>query len=117
MGMDSAIDLKTLERLRTLGGKDLLEKMVVLFTSHAESAIHAVAAGIASGDLESVRRAAHSLKSSAGSIGASRVRVLADHIESLAEQKNTEIHPILVDLENAYRRAKGRLTEELKKLQ
>ncbi len=113
MGTEVDIDVQSLERLRKLGGNELISKMVTLFTSHAESAIRDAAGGIASGDLEIVRRAAHSLKSSAGNLGALRVQAVADEIEQLAEQKAGNVRPLLTDLEKAYLRAKARLNEEI----
>ena len=105
------LDERTIEKLQKLGGRKLLSQMVELFTSHAESAIRDASSGLAQGNLDTVRRAAHSLKSSAGNLGATRVQILADEIEQLAEQEAGNIQPFLSDLQNAYLRAKDRLTK------
>ncbi len=112
--MESDIDVQALEKLRKLGGEDLVSKMVTLFTSHAEAAIRDAIAGLSNGNFESVQHAAHSLKSSAGNLGAWRVQHLSDRIEQMAEQGSGEIQPLLTELESAYLKAKGRLTQELR---
>ncbi len=108
------IDMRALERLRKIGGEAFLSKIVTLFVSHAEPAIKEAAACLRVGDLDSVQRAAHSLKSSAGNLGAQQLQSLAGRIEQLAEnQKAGEIQLLLADLEAAYLRAKARLAREL----
>jgi len=114
METQSDIDMQALNRLRKLGGDELLAKMVSLFTSHAESAIREAEAAASAGNLEIVRNAAHSLKSSAGNLGAQQVQDIADRIEQLAEQKSGEISTLLLDLEKAYLRAKGFLVREVR---
>ena len=113
MAMEADIDMRVLERLRKLGGEELLSKMVSLFTSHAEPGIREAATALSSGDFDGVQRAAHSLKSSAGNLGAQKVQDIADQIEQLAAQRSGEIPQLLIDLERAYLSAKGRLLREL----
>ena len=109
--MQTDLDERTIERLQKLGGRTLLSQLVELFTSHAESAIRDASSGLAQGNLDAVRRAAHSLKSSAGNLGATQVQMLADEIEQMAELEALDIQPVLADLERAFLRAKDRLTE------
>jgi HPt (histidine-containing phosphotransfer) domain-containing protein len=115
MGKESdAIDLSALARLRKLGGDELLSKMIDLFISHAEPAIEEAAAGIRSGDFDIVRRAAHSLKSSAGNLGAQHVQELAEAIEQLAENRNTAgLNESMTNLRSAYSEAKAQLCAEI----
>ena len=109
-----AIDGGALERLRKLGGDALLSKMVDLFISHAEPALEEVSAGVKSGDLEVVQRAAHSLKSSAGNLGAQRVQRLAERIEQSAEDRNAvELNELMTSLKHAYSEAKAQLCAEI----
>jgi HPt (histidine-containing phosphotransfer) domain-containing protein len=109
-----SIDPRALERLREIGGDALLAQIVALFVSHAEPAIKEAAAGLEAGDFESVQRAAHALKSSAGNFGAQRLQALAGRIEQLAAARDRrEMQPLLADLEAAYLRAKARLAEEI----
>jgi HPt (histidine-containing phosphotransfer) domain-containing protein len=114
MALEADIDMRALERLRKLGGNELLAKMVSLFTSQAEPGVREAATALSSGDFDGVQRAAHSLKSSAGNLGAQKVQDIADQIEQLAEQRSGEISALLTDLERAYLRAKDRLLREVK---
>ncbi len=115
MGKESdAIDVSALERLRKLGGDALLSRMVDLFISHAEPAIDEASAGAASGNFEMVRRAAHSLKSSAGNLGAKHVQRLAEEIEKTAEQHNVaELNELMASLKSAYAEAKTQLCAQI----
>jgi HPt (histidine-containing phosphotransfer) domain-containing protein len=115
MGKESdAIDVSALERLRKLGGAELLSRMVDLFISHAEPAIEEASAGVESGDFDIVRRAAHSLKSSAGNLGAQHVQRFAEIIEQSAENRNkAELNELMTDLKRAYSEAKALLCAEI----
>jgi HPt (histidine-containing phosphotransfer) domain-containing protein len=116
MGLESGIDMQALERLRILGGNELVSKMVQLFITHAESSMREAEICLAAGNLKRVQHAAHSLKSSAGNLGAQHVQDLAGQIELLSENKTGELQPLLAELEQAYLRAKGRLTEEIREV-
>jgi two-component system sensor histidine kinase/response regulator len=111
--MESDIEMQALVRLRKLGGEELIAKMVTLFTSQAESAIRETESGLSAGNFDSVQHAAHSLKSSAGNLGARRVQDLAGRIERLAEEGSGKIQPLLADLKAAYLKAKDRLAQEM----
>jgi HPt (histidine-containing phosphotransfer) domain-containing protein len=115
MGRESdSIDLSALTRLRQLGGDELLSKMVDLFISHAEPAIEEASAGLASGDLDVVRRAAHSLKSSAGNLGAQHVQRLAEMVELSAENRTTAgLNELMTSLKSAYSEAKAQLCAKI----
>jgi HPt (histidine-containing phosphotransfer) domain-containing protein len=60
--------------------------MVDLFFENGRERVAGVRDGLASGDLELAGRSAHSLKSSAATLGAARVRAVAGRIEDLLEQ-------------------------------
>ncbi len=111
--MESEIDAVALERLRRLGGEELIWDMVTLFTSHAESAIRQARDAVAAGDFDGVRRAAHALKSSAGNVGAQQLQDLAGRMEQMAEKGTGDIQPLMTDLESAYFRARDRLNQEI----
>ncbi len=113
--MESEIDTMALDRLRRLGGEELISNMVTLFISHAESAIRQAGNAVAEGDFEGIRRSAHALKSSAGNVGAQQLQDLADQMEQMAEKKAGGIQPLMTELEDAYLRAKDRLNREVQK--
>src|SRR2546422_10344193 len=100
MGDDTCIDGEALARLRRIGKEKLLHDMIDLFLQHAPNWISTAPAGQQTGDFESLERAAHSLKSSAGNMGARAVQELARKIEHLAEEKNhAAIAPLLDELD------------------
>lgn len=117
LGMEiesESIDMQALERLRRLGGNELVSRMSGLFLSHAAPAIREASEGLARGDLDKVGRAAHSLRSSAGNLGAQHVQDLANRIEQLCVEEDAEgIKALLIDLERAYLDAKDRLAKEM----
>jgi HPt (histidine-containing phosphotransfer) domain-containing protein len=108
------IEADVLEKLRQLGGDELLSEMVALFISHAESVIAEAVKGYEAGSFAMVGQAAHSLNSSAGNLGAYQLQALAGRMEHLAESHNSdEIKHLLAKLQDAYSAAKARLAEEI----
>lgn len=76
---DSAID-----RLARLGGDDLVRQMIELFLEHGPGRMAALVDGSGAGDAVRVERAAHTLKSTAGNLGAGRLQATAETVEALA---------------------------------
>jgi len=83
------LDQSMLNKLHEWGGAELRGKMVDLFFENGRQRVDAVKDGLASGDLELAERSAHSLKSSAATLGAARVRWVAGRIEELLEKGDT----------------------------
>ena len=81
---DRLVDPAALDRLRSWGGDVLLGRMITLFEELAPERVEALEDGLAAGDLERVERAAHSLKSSAGNLGADELRRQAGRVEEAA---------------------------------
>jgi HPt (histidine-containing phosphotransfer) domain-containing protein len=116
MGINSEaiIEADVLEKLRQLGGEELLSEMIALFTSHAESMIAEAVKGYETESFNLVRQAAHSLSSSAGNLGAYQLQSLAGQIERLAESRNSAtLKPLVAKLQDVYSAAKTRLAEEI----
>ena len=80
----SSID-KALARLEKIGGENLVRKMIAAFRSNSAQRLAAARQALAAGDLAALERAAHSLKSSAGNIGAVELVRLAAQIEDSAD--------------------------------
>jgi two-component system, sensor histidine kinase and response regulator len=76
------VDPTALRRLVSWGGEPLLDRMIELFGEVGTKRLAQIRAGLAEGDLEEVGQAAHSLKSSAGNLGADRLRQFAQMLES-----------------------------------
>lgn len=73
-----------LERLRRIGGEKLVRKMIASFSSNAARRVDDARAALEDRDYATLERAAHSLKSSAGNVGATELARQAAEIEQLA---------------------------------
>ena len=98
-------DETVLARLQRLGGVQLARRILALFLEYTPQRLEAARVGLQEGDLESVERAAHSLKSTSGHLRILTMQELAGNIERLAiaEQRAAIAEP-LHDLEAAFAR-------------
>ncbi|MFC1619709.1 Hpt domain-containing protein [Candidatus Neomarinimicrobiota bacterium] len=109
------IDDKAIERLRKLGGDNFVVELIDTFLMHVSQKMEEALTGEREGNLEAVERAVHSIKSSAGNLGAQQLQDLSAQIEQLAEDKQSKpIPPLMRDLEAAFARIQP-LLEEFKK--
>lgn len=105
----------TLQRLRELGGTAFVIELIDLFFSYVPGQLALACAA----DVRAVEQAAHSLKSSAGGIGAEALQELAARIELAARAgagRTPELAAWQSELESAYARVAPLLEEERKKL-
>ena len=82
-----AIDPEAIEQLRFLEDEDqpnVVAELVMLFVEHTPPKITAIREGIAQGDADAVKRAAHSLKGSSANVGATGMQDVCDQIEQAA---------------------------------
>ncbi len=108
------IDLAQLERLNEWGGAGLQQKMIRLFLANSPERIDQIREGISTDSSEKAEAGAHTLKSSAGNIGAQRVQRLAQDAESLAEAgRLDELQALFPTLEEEFQAACGALTRLL----
>jgi HPt (histidine-containing phosphotransfer) domain-containing protein len=84
MNESGPIDRSALERLEEWGGERLLYEMVRLFLENSPERMGQIRAGMDAQELDDVKRAAHSLKSSAHNVGAVHVARLAKELEGTA---------------------------------
>jgi HPt (histidine-containing phosphotransfer) domain-containing protein len=102
-GRDLLLDESALNKVRQIGGDDLLGRLIDSFLKHAPARVVAARAGEQAGDLGEVERATHSLKSTAGNLGARRLQYLAERIESLsAAQDPAAVTALLGDMETVF---------------
>lgn len=71
-----------LDRLLRVGDQDFVIEMIDLFLAHAPQRLDAATSAAATGDLVTVHRSAHSLKSTAANIGAMRLQAAAAQVEA-----------------------------------
>lgn len=106
-------DPAAIERLQRLGGTDFALKMVDLFLDYAARKISEARAALSAGNLEAVESAVHPLKSSAGNVGAARLRALATQAEDLARERQVEaVTTCLAELEAAFAAVKPVLEQK-----
>ena len=111
------IDLAQLERLNEWGGDDLQRKMIDLFLTHSIERLDQIREGISTGSSEQAETGAHTLKSSAGNVGAQRVQRLAQDAESLAEEgKLDELEALFPSLEEEFQAACNALRNVLERV-
>jgi two-component system sensor histidine kinase/response regulator len=82
--MGATIDLSVLENLRAYqreGQPDIVTRLIDLFLGQAPSHVEAVETALASGDADSLARAAHALKGASANLGATKMTSLAGDIE------------------------------------
>ncbi len=102
---DHKLEQVALGRLQRLGGVSLLREMLQLFLKHAPERIRAAREASLEGDFGKVEQAVHSLKSSAGNVGARSIQSLAESIERMAVGAEVEgIAPLVLDLQMAWER-------------
>lgn len=107
------LDDEALVRLDRIGGDEFVVEMIELFLEHAPGRIAAVRSALDAGDLPAVRQAAHSLKSTAASLGARVVQATAEAIELHARDgAATPIPPLLEELGGQYAQVRARLEVE-----
>lgn len=106
-----------LTQLMRLGGPHLMLKLIGLVLEGIPIRIAAARKGAAEGRWKAVEDAAHSVRSSAGNIGAAGLQAAAGKIEALAASGETASIPALLDdLDAAFSRVRVRLEEEERRL-
>jgi signal transduction histidine kinase/CheY-like chemotaxis protein/HPt (histidine-containing phosphotransfer) domain-containing protein len=115
-GEPPVIDETALERLARLRphGPDPVPEYVGLFLEEAPSQLAAVHTALAGADSDTVRRAAHTLKGSARTIGAAALAAIAEQIERHAREGALEAAAArAAALDAAYARAAAALAARL----
>ncbi|HEX6035847.1 MAG TPA: Hpt domain-containing protein [Anaerolineales bacterium] len=106
------IDKVTFEELKQMSGTDFINELIDAFLEDAPKMIQNMQTAVATRDVESFRRNAHSLKSNAYTFGATELGALSKELEFLAKENNLEVG----DRFAALREALGKVVEELKGL-
>jgi two-component system sensor histidine kinase/response regulator len=108
------IDHKTIDGLRDIGDDELLVDLFELFTETAASLIGKMKAALISADPDALKTAAHTLRGSAGNIGASSMQAMATHLEIFGKNKQIEpVLPLLTRLEIDFDRFKKVFEEDV----
>jgi HPt (histidine-containing phosphotransfer) domain-containing protein len=100
---DALVDAEVLARLATSIGARALAEVLDLFLSNGPQRIEEARDGAEQGDLESATVALHSLKSSAGMLGAARLERIARSLEQVARaRRQDELAARMPELERAW---------------
>jgi HPt (histidine-containing phosphotransfer) domain-containing protein len=109
------IDLQAWETMKSMTDSVFLVELIDVYLNDSPQLIEQMRLGLASGDVETVRRAAHSLKSNSASFGANRLANAARELEMIArggtldgagsrfeavEAEFTQLLPVLTELKN-----------------
>jgi len=107
MTHDLDLDSSAIIRIRRIGGDPLVAKMIASFLDHAPNRIESARRGGLAGDLGMVARAAHSLKSTAANVGASRLQRICTELETAAAgMDEAGVAHLLEQLGPAFERAR-----------
>jgi CheY-like chemotaxis protein/HPt (histidine-containing phosphotransfer) domain-containing protein len=79
------LDPAALERLRATMGASFIDKLLSTFVEDSRELVGTMRRALGGKDVDSIRRAAHSLKSNAASFGAMTLSTLARDLETLAK--------------------------------
>jgi HPt (histidine-containing phosphotransfer) domain-containing protein len=82
---ESLIDEVAWETMKSMTGAAFLAELIDVFLKDSPDLIKEMRAGLAAGETEKVRRAAHSLKSNSASFGANRLAGVARDVEMIAK--------------------------------
>ena len=108
MAPDPALNPAVIETLRQLtppGEPDVLAEILQLFIDEVPKKIRALQAAVGEADAELAGRHAHSLKGSAGNIGADALLDVSTRIDHLAKNGDlTRVAPLLAALTEEYHR-------------
>ena len=80
------IDLATFEELKQVSGADFIGELIDTFLEDAPKLIAELKSSQKTGDADTFRRAAHSLKSNGATFGASQLTEQARSLEALAKE-------------------------------
>jgi HPt (histidine-containing phosphotransfer) domain-containing protein len=113
---EPALDPAVLESLRQLtapGEPDVLAEVLQLFMADVPTRIERLRGAWQTGDAVTVQRAAHSLKGSAGNIGAHQLLAVCSRLDELGRSGDlSALAPLVVSLEAEY----GRVESEIQRL-
>jgi HPt (histidine-containing phosphotransfer) domain-containing protein len=111
---ETLIDKEAWERMKSMTGPAFLGELIDVFLKDSPDLIKEMRSGLMSGNVERVRRAAHSLKSNSASFGADRLAGLSRDLEMIAKSGALEgAESKLSEVEAAYVKLLP-LLEELK---
>lgn len=92
--MATAINMAVIDELLSLGDEgdaSLLTDLIQMFLEDAPVKLNSIKTGFAKRDMAIVEKAAHSMKGSAGNLGATEVQNLCDQLQQACRNGNPEL--------------------------
>ncbi len=86
----TSIDTAVVDSLTSTMGSPFIAELIDTFGEDARELIAALRRGLADGDVDVFRRAAHSLKSTSETLGATRLAAMAKELEAMARAGNID---------------------------
>jgi len=106
------IDEKTFAELKQMSGAEFINELIDTFLEDSPKLIEEMASALKVNNVDSFRRAAHSLKSNAATFGADELFALAKDLEMLGkENRLDETGDRLKMLEESYESVRKKLSE------
>lgn len=113
--LDPAV-IETLRQLTPPGEPDVLNEVLGLFVEDVPVRIARLRAAWQSGDAVAVQRAAHSLKGSAGNIGATEMLAVCKELDQQGHAGDlSRLPPLVASLEAEYGRVEAEIRQLIKK--
>lgn len=91
--MPTSINMAVIDELLSLGDEgdaSLLTDLIQMFLEDAPVKLNSIKTGFAKRDMHQVEKAAHSMKGSAGNLGATEVQNLCDQLQRACRTPNPE---------------------------
>ena len=111
--MSTAINMEIVEELLSLsedGDPELLVDLIQIYLDDGPTKLHEITEGLDTQDYDRVERAAHSLKGSAGNLGAVFVQQDCDDLQRASRQHSfAEVQTSVERLQSHYREAEVEL--------
>ncbi len=109
---ENLINPEEWELFKSMGDPAILVELVNTYLDDSPGLIQQMRTGLAAGDIEQVRRAAHSLKSTSATFGADGLAGIARDMEMLARNGTLDGGvPKLAEIESQYLRVAAKLSE------
>ncbi len=107
------LDRAVVESLRELGGDEMLSELTEVFLEDTSSGLAALKEASETGDAEAIERVAHTLKGSAGNMGAKRMAAICSELQDAGESGDLSgASELLVGLKAEFERVRPALEAE-----
>jgi HPt (histidine-containing phosphotransfer) domain-containing protein len=107
----SVINATIFNELKQMSGEDFINDLIDAFLEDGPNMLNNMQTALETGDVESFRRNAHSLKSNANTFGATELGVQAKELEFMARENNLNVGDRLEKLNQAFSVAAAELKE------